>query len=500
MTPMLDIVFSDAAVPTDGTLVLAHFAIETKTSPLEGVDETVGRTLARAAKAAGFDFERGKTCTVLTPGAEYDRVILLGLGVSCFEAGEMESVGVAAVRALAAEKIDGEKVSLAAPGLGATGLVEIALGMVLGGYRFDSYRTRATSGQKRPGPSARPGPSSVIMHTSEATEARQHWEPLLAVARGVCLCRDLVSEPANMLRPPEFEQRILGLRDLGIRVEVLDRDAMHRLGFGALLGVAQGSDAPPRTVIMHWDGGAEGEAPVAFVGKGVTFDSGGISIKPAGGMEEMKTDMAGAAAVVGTMAALAGRRARVNAIGVVGLVENMLSGNAQRPGDVVRTASGQTVEVLNTDAEGRLVLADVLWYTQDRFSPRLMVNLATLTGAIVVSLGTERAGLFSNNDRLAEQLSHAGDRTGEKLWRMPLDDSYLDLLRSDIADFKNIGGRPGGSITAAKFLECFVAGVPWAHLDIAGTAFMSKPSAYAPKGATGFGVRLLNHLVAGYEG
>ncbi|GBQ62692.1 leucyl aminopeptidase [Komagataeibacter swingsii] len=488
MTPMLDIAFSDASLPTSGAIAVLA-APGTPAGAFAAVDAAVGGALTRAAKAAKFGFDAARTCVVLAPGGGYDRVILVGLGkADALDATVAEQAGVAAARALSDAGTAGVVVAdTVAPDLAA----HVALGVVLGSYRFDLYRTQPRKGDA--GPLA-----NVTVACADPAHAATAWQPLAAVARGVCLCRDLVSEPANMLRPPEFEQRILALRDLGIEVEVLDRDAMHRLGFGALLGVAQGSDAPPRTVIMRWNGGAQGEAPVAFVGKGVTFDSGGISIKPAAGMDEMKTDMAGAAAVVGTMAALAGRKAKVNAIGVVGLVENMLSGNAQRPGDVVRTAAGQTVEVLNTDAEGRLVLADVLWYTQDRFKPRFMVNLATLTGAIVVSLGIERAGLFSNSDELAGHLSATGEKTGEKLWRMPMDAAYLELLRSDVADLKNIGGRPGGSITAAKFLECFVNDVPWAHLDIAGTAFTSKPTSHAPKGATGFGVRLLDRMVGTY--
>ena len=271
---------------------------------------------------------------------------------------------------------------------------------------------------------------------------------------------------------------------------------MEKLGFGALLGVAQGSDNKPRTVVLRWNGGEEGEAPVAFVGKGVTFDSGGISIKSAGGMEDMKWDMAGAGTVAGLMAALAGRKAKLNAVGLLGLVENMLSGNAQRPGDVVTSASGKTIEVINTDAEGRLVLADVLHYAQERFKPRAIVDLATLTGAIIVALGHDHAGLFSNNDELAARLGRAGEDTGEKVWRLPLDDSYDKLIDSQIADMKNIGGRPAGSITAAHFLKRFVGDVPWAHLDIAGTAWSTKDAATIPKGATAFGVRLLDRLVA----
>jgi leucyl aminopeptidase len=315
------------------------------------------------------------------------------------------------------------------------------------------------------------------------------------VARGVEITRDLVTEPANVLNPAEMAERCRKLSDLGIEVEVMGPEEMQKLNFGALLAVAQGSSNEPRMVVMRWKG-ADGGKPVCFVGKGVTFDTGGVSIKPAAGMEDMKWDMAGAGAVVGLMAALAGRKARVDAVGLVGLVENMVSGNAQRPGDVVRTASGQTVEVLNTDAEGRLVLADVLWYAQERFQPEFMVDLATLTGAIIISLGHEHAGLFCNDDALAQKLLAAGIGTDEKLWRMPLGEEYDKQIKSDIADMKNIGGRPGGSISAAQFIQRFVNGKPWAHLDIAGTAWASKDLPLSPKGATAYGVRLLDRLVA----
>jgi leucyl aminopeptidase len=276
---------------------------------------------------------------------------------------------------------------------------------------------------------------------------------------------------------------------------------MTRLGFGALLGVAQGSANEPRMVVMQWNGAGNGRKrgnskPVAFIGKGVTFDTGGISIKPAGGMEEMKWDMAGAGTVVGLMAALAGRKAKVDAVGLVGLVENMPSGTAQRPGDVVKSYSGQTIEVINTDAEGRLVLADVIWYCQQKFDPRFMVDLATLTGAMVVALGHEYGGMFSNDDALAQKLSAAGQATGEKVWRFPLDEAYDQLIKSDIADMKNIGGRPAGSISAAQFIKRFVNDKPWAHLDIAGMAWSHKDAPCVPKGATAFGVRLLDRLVA----
>jgi len=293
------------------------------------------------------------------------------------------------------------------------------------------------------------------------------------------------------------------LVDLGIKVEIMGPKEMAKLGFGALLGVSQGSANEPRMVIMHWNG-ASGSArkakdkPLAFVGKGVTFDTGGISIKPAGGMEDMKWDMAGAGTVVGLMAALAGRKAKVDAIGLVGLVENMPSATAQRPGDVVTSYSGQTIEVINTDAEGRLVLADVMWYAQQKFDPKFIIDLATLTGAIIIGLGHEYAGMFSNDDALAQRLFDAGKETNERVWRMPLDEAYDKQIRSDIADMKNVGGRPGGSITAAQFIQRFVTSRPWAHLDIAGMAWSSKDSPITPKGATAFGVRLLDRLVSTY--
>jgi leucyl aminopeptidase len=318
----------------------------------------------------------------------------------------------------------------------------------------------------------------------------------------VFFTRDLVSEPPNILHPEEFAKRARKLEELGVDVEILGEKEMTKLGMHTLLGVGQGSVRESQLVVMQWKGAKDkGAAPVAFVGKGVTFDTGGISIKPAAGMDAMKYDMGGAGTVTGLMHALAGRKAKVNAIGVIGLVENMPDGNAQRPGDIVKSMSGQTVEILNTDAEGRLVLADALWYTQGRFKPKFMVDLATLTGAIRVSLGLEIAGLFSNNDELAERLIAAGKAEGEELWRMPLNDRFDKMIDSPVADMKNIGGQFGGSITAAAFLQRFVNKVPWAHLDIAGTAWAEEARGVTPKGASGYGVRLLNRLVADhYEG
>jgi leucyl aminopeptidase len=370
---------------------------------------------------------------------------------------------------------------------------EVALGAVLRAYRFDKYRTKEK-------PEDKPKLAKLTLLVSEATAAKTAWEPLEGVAKGVALSRDLVSEPPNVLNPAEMADRCKKLSELGVKVEILGPRELGRLGFGALLGVAQGSVNEPRMVVMQWNGTgnsrkAKGK-PVAFIGKGVTFDTGGISIKPAGGMEDMKWDMAGAGTVVGLMAALAGRKAKVDAVGLVGLVENMPSGNAQRPGDVVKSYSGQTIEVINTDAEGRLVLADVLWYCQQKFEPRFMIDLATLTGAMIVALGHEFAGMFSNDDALAQKLATVGQVVGEKVWRFPLDDAYDQLIKSEIADMKNIGGRPAGSISAAQFIQRFVNKTPWAHLDIAGVAWSTKDAPCIPKGATAFGVRLLDRLVA----
>jgi leucyl aminopeptidase len=312
------------------------------------------------------------------------------------------------------------------------------------------------------------------------------------------MARELVNEPPNVLYPEEFARRASQLRKLGVSVEVLDVRAMKKLGMGALLGVAQGSARPGRTVIMRWNGSKRGEQPVAFVGKGVCFDTGGISIKPAGSMEDMKGDMGGAACVVGLMHALAARKAKVNAVGAIGLVENMPDGNAQRPGDIVTSMSGQTIEIINTDAEGRLVLADVLWYVAKKVKPKFMVDLATLTGAIMVALGTEYAGLFSNNDELADRLTRVGLATGERVWRMPLGPEYDKLIDSQFADMKNTGTRNGGSITAAQFLQRFVGDTPWAHLDIAGTAMGAPKSDINQSWGSGYGVRLLERLVAEY--
>jgi leucyl aminopeptidase len=375
---------------------------------------------------------------------------------------------------------------------GAAFAANLAYGALLRGYRFDKYRTREK-------PEDRPALKDIAVMTRYEAAAKKAFQPMSRVAQGVFMTRDLVSEPANVIYPVSFAAQARTLGKLGVKVEVLEPAAMRRLGMGALLGVAQGSANEPRVVAMRWDGNprAKDKRPIAFVGKGVTFDTGGISIKPSQSMEDMKWDMAGAGVVVGLMRALAARKARVNAVGVIGLVENMPSGTAQRPGDVVTTMSGQTIEVINTDAEGRLVLADAMWWCQQKFKPRAMIDLATLTGAIIISLGHHHAGLFANDDRLADQLLAAGKAVGEPLWRMPLGAEYDKQVRSDIADMKNVGGRDAGSVTAAQILQRFVQdGVKWAHLDIAGVAWSAKDAPVVPKGGTAFGVRLLDRLVA----
>ncbi|AEI94317.1 leucyl aminopeptidase [Roseobacter litoralis] len=363
---------------------------------------------------------------------------------------------------------------------------EIMLGAVLRDYRFQDHKT---------GADAKAGSIHVMCNDPAAVSAAA--QPLLAIAEGTFFTRDLVSEPANVLTTTEFADRLAAMESIGLKVEVLEEDELAKLGMRTLLAVGQGSDSPSKVVVMQWNGGAKGDAPLALVGKGVVFDTGGISLKPAAGMEDMTMDMGGAGTVAGVMRALALRKAKANVVGIVGLVENMPSGNAIRPGDVVTSMKGDTVEILNTDAEGRLVLCDAMWYTQERFEPAAMIDLATLTGAIIVGLGHENAGVFSNDDTLCNAFLKSAEAEGEGAWRMPLGQAYDDMLKSPIADMKNIGGRAAGSVTAAQFIQRFVKdGVPWIHLDIAGVASVKSETDYAPKGATGWGVRALDRLVA----
>jgi leucyl aminopeptidase len=491
----MKIAFTQPAMPKLGTLVVAVAENRALTPAAKALDETLKGALRRAMEVSRFKGSADQTLDLLAPdGIEASRVLLAGIGkIGEFDALKAEALGGNLVAQLngtgvvdAAVQVDGLEDAKIDE---AEAAARIALGANLRSYRFDKYRTKEKKEKK---PSLR----SFAVMTNDAAGAKSYYDPLAAIAEGVALTRDVVSEPANVINPKSFAKEAKKLERLGVKVEILDEKEMAKLGMGALLGVAQGSANEPRLVVMQWNGAAKSTKPVAFIGKGVTFDSGGISIKPAQGMEDMKWDMGGAGVVLGLMKALARRKAKVNAVGVAGMVENMPSATAQRPGDIVTSMSGQTIEVLNTDAEGRLVLADALWYTQDRFKPQLMVDLATLTGAIIISLGNEHAGLFSNNDTLADRLMKSGAAVGETLWRMPLGEAYDKQLETDAADMKNIGGREGGSITAAQFLQRFVNKVPWAHLDIAGVTWSKKDKPTVPKGGTAFGVRLLDHFVS----
>jgi leucyl aminopeptidase len=483
------------AIETGALAVLVHEKAQLAGEAAR-FDALTGGALTRAMAASRFTGAVGQTVEILAPAnISAGRVVLVGAGpAQAFDGQKMEAAaahGYQAVKnggALSLQLMLGEvSADLAAAA---------AFGVRLASYRFDRYRTTEK-------PEKKPSVTALKVCVDNPAEASEAFESLSGLADAIIFARDLVTEPANILYPEEFARRVKELTRLGLEVEILGEKEMAALGMGALLGVGQGSVRESQLAIIQWKGAADPAAqPIAFVGKGVCFDTGGISLKPADGMEEMVTDMGGAAAVSGLMYALASRKAKVNAVGILGLVENMPDANAQRPGDVVTTMSGQTVEVINTDAEGRLVLADALWYCQDRFKPKFMIDLATLTGAIIVALGKDVAGLFSNNDDLSAQLLAASGATGEVLWRMPMPPQYDRHIDSAVADMKNVGPRHGGSITAALFIQRFVNKLPWAHLDIAPTAF--KPGSTIPtipSGATGFGVRLLDRLVAdNFEG
>jgi leucyl aminopeptidase len=498
MAAKFDIGFAKTAAPSGDLAILLQIAGGTAAGLAEVDPEGA---VTRAAGVAKFTGKALKVLDVLAPhAAPVDRILVLGLG----EADKLvphdwlKAGGTAAAKVRRSERTT---IYLDAPGVAVTAenAADFALGMQLGAYSFDTYKTK--KGDDDDAGNGNGKAAKVTIVTAAASAAKKANDISEAVAEGVILARDLVNEPANVLGPVEFADRAKALEKLGVEVEILTEREMKRLGMRALLGVAQGSARPPRLAVMHWKGGKSKDRPVAFIGKGVVFDTGGISIKPAGGMEDMKGDMGGAAAVIGLMHTLAARKAKANVVGILGLVENMPDGNAQRPGDIVTSMSGQTIEIINTDAEGRLVLCDALWYCNETFQPQFMINLATLTGAITVALGSHHAGLFSNDDTLATRLTAAGLATNERVWRMPLGREYDKMIDSKFADMKNTGGRLAGAITAAQFLHRFVKDTPWAHLDVAGTAMGSPADEINQSWASGFGVRLLDELVrANYEG
>ena len=486
-------------LPKTGTLILLASADGKLGKVADDVDQRTDGAIRRAIDLAGDKFKRGSVDLICPSGVEWDRIVIFAVDdpAECSPldlellggriAVKLNALGVTAAHA-AVDLKDGLELNDLDIALA------LASGVRLRNYRFDKYRTASEDeGDNPPG-----SMQAMTFHLADSGAASERWADVSAIAAGVEHGRDLVTEPANVLTPAAFadECRKMG-SEVGLEVEVLDREALEKLGMRALLGVNQGSAQEPFVVVMNWKGGAEGEAPVALVGKGVCFDTGGISLKPSGGMEEMKWDMGGAGAVFGAMKAIAGRKAKANVVGVLGLVENMPSGTAQRPGDVVTAMSGTTIEVINTDAEGRLVLADALHYTKDRFQPRMMIDVATLTGAVIVALGHEQAGLFASEDSLSEQLTSAGEAVGERVWRLPMDGNYPKHIKSEIADIKNTGrAREAGATAGAVFLQHFVGDVPWAHIDIAGVAWSKRDLPLAGKGATGFGVRLLNRFVA----
>jgi leucyl aminopeptidase len=493
----MDISFSERALPDAGTVVVFSMADRTLLPAAQELDEALGGAISKAVGATRFEGKSSQVLEILAPhGTGIDRVIVAGLG----KASEIEPISGEAVGGTVCARLlvsGAEAVTFVAelPAEtsvdGAAFAVALGTGVLLRSYRFDKYRTKEPAEKK-------PSLTAITIATADHKAAAGKFEQVEKVTRGVFFTRDLVSEPPNVLYPRSFAKEIEKLTADGLDVEVLGEAEMEKLGMHALVGVGLGSAQESQLAIMRWNGSPKNDdPPIAFVGKGVTFDTGGISLKPGEGMWDMKWDMGGAGIVAGTMKALALRKAKANVIGVVGLVENMPSGTAQRPSDVVTSMSGQTIEVLNTDAEGRLVLADALWYTQDRFSPRVMIDLATLTGAMIVALGWNQfAGYFTDDDELAAALEQAGKSSGDGVWRLPLSREYDELIDTPVADVKNIGGRWAGSITAAQFLKRFTNKATWAHIDVAGMAWGQKDHPLYEKGATGYGVRLLDRLVA----
>ena len=485
---------SFAAQRPDGSYALAipAWSEDVLTDRLGSLDEAARTLAARAAEAQRFERDAAAIAeSFINDQGRVRRLLIVGLGGRRDDEALFEKVGGALTAKLLTSGETRLVIDLTGLTLSADAAARIAFGAAARSWRYDIYRTKQS-------PKAKPTLEEIII-VGAGEDGGDEWQRRSALVDGITLTRELVTEPANIIYPETFVERCRKSMDgLGVEFEVLDENRMRELGMGALLGVGQGSVRPPRLLAMRWNGAADaGRKPVLLIGKGITFDTGGISLKPAAGMEAMKWDMCGAGAVAGAIKAIAGRKAKANVVGICVLAENMPDGNAQRPGDVVTSMSGQTIEVINTDAEGRLVLADAMTWGQRQYRPDTMVDLATLTGAMIISLGHEYAGVFSNDDGLAQKLIAAGIATGDRLWRFPVGEAYDKLIDSQIADIKNIGPREGGSITAATFLKRFVEdGVKWAHLDIAGTVWAEKPGSLWDKGATGYGVALLDRLIS----
>ena len=488
--PTFTLAKNAAAKTGDVAIVIAKGQ---KLSPLAQSLDKDGQ-IKRAMQVAKFSGKTASTLEIVAPACGADKIVLVGCGEpkSASEADWLKVGGkIYAACGNAAKVTVITDSNNAKNAVSAEAVALIGAGAKMRAYKFDDYHTKDKKPSKAP---------RITLGCDDLTALRKLWKRADGVSDGVLVARQLVNEPPNTLGPVEFAKEAQKLKKLGVKVQVLGVPEMTKLGMGALLGVSQGSasNRQARMAIMQWDGGKKGDAPLAFIGKGVVFDTGGISLKPGGGMEDMKGDMGGAAAVTGLMHALAARGTKANVVGIIGLVENMPDANAQRPGDIVTSMSGQTIEIINTDAEGRLVLADALWYCQKRFKPKFMINLATLTGAILVALGKEHAGIFSNNDELADNLFKAGEATDEKVWRLPLGPAYDKMIDTKNADMKNTGGRYAGSITAGQFLQRFVNDVPWVHIDVAGTAMGSNKNEYNQSWGSGYGVRLLDRLVSDY--
>jgi leucyl aminopeptidase len=490
----MNVVFSAHKIPASGTLFVGVFDKNVLSPSAKEVNKKTGDLLEKVLKSSHFSGKRGEMLAIPEPaGLSVQRLILFGMGAEK-EIRASDAMEIGAHISMEIRKYPETDVTILLESLHGEHLNNEKLAAVMGtgfllrSYEFQKYKTQLKDKDKF-------HVKKLTFGVDSPKAAEKIFEEEEALVKAVTFARDIMSEPPNVIHPETLAERLQALSKIGLKVEVLGEKEMKKLGMNALLGVGQGSDKESKLVIMKWSGGDSKEAPLAFVGKGVTFDTGGISIKPSAKMDEMKYDMGGSAAVAGLMYVLAARKAKVNAVGVVGLVENMPDGNAQRPGDIVTSMSGQTIEILNTDAEGRLVLADALWYTQGKFKPKLMIDLATLTGAITVSLGSKFAGLFSNDEGLVQKLREAGEESKEQVWQLPLDDRYDRNIDSRVADMQNIGAHGAGSITAAQFLQRFVNKVPWAHLDIAGTAWTDEPNMFSGKNPTGFGVRLLNTFI-----